>query len=282
MKRVFHPGEEWLYLRLYAGPDTCEEWLAEILPELIKSFEDRGLIDRLRLRFRLLKDEYFADVVRAIKDSSLHYYSNDLIWKSEFGSYERELERYGEDWIESTEEIFSFDSIFCLGIISKIRNDKDGEEKRWKAAVYNVHLIFNAFGMDISDRIDLLKKMYHSLYQEMGGGKKLKLMLDEKYRAKREQLEIVVSNPDEIKIEGLIAAAELRFNRITNLRLDSTLFNSDDRKRKMSFISDVIHMSSNRVFRSKHRLHELVIYNFMKQLYISSEARNRKNLPFGH
>ena len=276
-----------MYIRLYTGPDACEEWLVEILPVLVRELEDKGMINcwffvkyydphyHLRIRFRLLKDEYMSDVVKIIKDSSLHFLSNDLIWKFEIGSYERELERYGEDWIESTEDIFSFDSSFWLGIFSKIRRGEDGEEKRWQAAVYNVHLIFNAFSVEISDRIVLLNKMCDSLFHEMGGGKKLKLMLDEKYRAKREQLDIIFSNPDELKIEGFKSAAELRSKRLTNLSRDNNPVKSNDKGRRMSFVSDIIHMSSNRGFRSKHRLHELVIYSFVKQLYISAEARKR-------
>ncbi len=286
MKRVFHPGEEWLYIRLYTGPDTCEEWLAEVLPVVVKELQDKGMINcwffvkyldphyHLRIRFHLLKDEYMSDVVKIIKDFSLHYYSNELIWKLEIGSYDRELKRYG-DWIESTEDIFSYDSDFWLGILSEIRNDKDGEEKRWQAAAYNVHLIFNAFGIEISDRIVLLNKMYDSLFHEMGGGKKLKLMLDEKFRARREQLEIIFSNPDELKIEGFKLAAELRSKRMAKLHRENNPVKSNDKERRMNFVSDIIHMSSNRGFRSKHRLHELVIYSFVKQLYISAEARKR-------
>lgn len=42
-----------------------------------------------------------------------------------------------------------------------------------------------------------------------------------------------------------------------------------------SLLSSYIHMMLNRLFRSKNRIHELVIYDFMYQYYKSEIAREK-------
>lgn len=287
MKRVFHPGDEWLYIRLYSGPDTGEEWLARILPMLIRELKTKKIISsfffiryfdpqfHIRLRCRLERVDYLSKLVTLLRDFSAYYFSHDLIWKMELGSYDRELERYGEDWIEITERIFSFDSAFWLEILSQLRNDEDGEEKRWMASLYNVHLILDDFEFPLADRISLLSGMADGLFLEMGRGKKLKLDINQKFRTYRKQLESILLNQDKIKIEGFNHAADLRSQKMKGLSGAHNPMESDDKRRRDRFISDLIHMSLNRGFRSKHRLHELFVYSFLKRLYVSKDAGSK-------
>jgi hypothetical protein len=48
-----------------------------------------------------------------------------------------------------------------------------------------------------------------------------------------------------------------------------------------TLLPDLIHMSLNRAFRTRHRLQELVVYDFMSRYYESGKARakNDHNLP---
>ena len=75
-----------------------------------------------------------------------------------------------------------------------MRDDVDGENNRWRAALLSAHAFFNDFGLTINSRIELLGKMVDPLSSEIGGGKKLRLQIDEKYRNNRAHLERILSN----------------------------------------------------------------------------------------
>ncbi|MCC8199436.1 MAG: hypothetical protein LIP06_12945 [Tannerellaceae bacterium] len=45
-------------------------------------------------------------------------------------------------------------------------------------------------------------------------------------------------------------------------------------------ISSYIHMMMNRIFRSRNRVHELIIYDFMDRYYKSKVARSKYNSTF--
>jgi len=285
MRRVFHPGEEWLYFRLYAGPETAETWLVDTLPVLLKELEDSGLIKKyfflryldplfhLRIRFHLSNTDHFGHIGKRFRELSANLIDQELVWKTEIGSYERELERYGEDWIETAEEIFNIDSRFWLSTLPVLRIDEDGENKRWQAALLSADGIFKEFRYPVAERILLLDKMIHTLATEIGGGKKLRLQIDEKFRQKRRHLERILTDPATIEIPGFPETLANRSGSMGILLTAITDLPDWDEKIKKGRISDIIHMSLNRGLRSKQRMHELVIYSFLRQLYVSEEAR---------
>ncbi len=285
MKRVFHPGDDWLYMKLYSGPETGEEWLANVFPDIVREVETRQLASsffflryadplfHLRIRFKLKNNEYLAGVLQIVRNFSSEFYKDEMIWKTEIGTYEREMERYGEDWIETAEQVFAIDSKYWLSILSDLRKDEDGENKRWQVALLNTHKIFSYFDYQMDARITLLTKMVDTLYNEMGGGKKLRLQIDQKFRKNNSFLEKIIKHPDELKISSLTGSEEVRSDSIKRLPEFINQVKSWDVEMSESRVSDIIHLSLNRGLRSKHRIHELVIYSFLKRLYISLKAR---------
>jgi thiopeptide-type bacteriocin biosynthesis protein len=285
MKRVFHPGDDWLYMKLYSGPETGEEWLANVFPKIVREVEVRQLVSsffflryadplfHLRIRFKLKNNEYLAGVLQIVRNFSSEFYKDEMIWKTEIGTYEREMERYGEDWIETAEQVFAIDSKYWLRILSDLRKDEDGENKRWQVALVNTHEIFSYFDYQMDARITLLTKMVDTLYNEMGGGKKLRLQIDQKFRKNNSFLERIIKHPDELKISSLAGSEEVRSDSVKKLPGFIKQVKSWDVEMSESRVSDIIHLSLNRGLRSKHRIHELVIYSFLKRLYISLKAR---------
>ncbi len=289
MKRVFFPGEEWLYLRLYLGPETAEDWLANTFPPLLAELEQQGMIKKcfflryldpafhLRIRFEIVKPEHFGSIVQMCQAFSSDMYKEKLIWKSEIGSYERELERYGEDWIENAELIFDLDTRFWISVLPELWADSDGENLRWKIALLSAHNLFSDFSYSLESRIELVTKMVDTLSAEIRGGKKLRLQIDEKFRRNRTHLESILKQPEELMLPGLTKAIKLRSDSIRKIPSFEESVKSWDNNLKQTRMSDMIHMSLNRGFRSKQRLQELVIYSFLQQLYASALARGRSD-----
>ncbi len=289
MKRVFFPGEEWLYLRLYLGPETAEYWLANILPSLLAELENQGMVKKcfylryldpafhLRIRFEIIKPEFFGPVVQMCQEYSKDLYEEKLIWKVEIGSYDRELERFGNDWIEAAENIFTFDTRFWLSILPELYDNDEGENKRWQVALLSAHGILIDFAFPIESRIELVTKMVDTLSHEIGGGKKLRLQIDEKFRKSRSQLENILVDSKELKLPVFINAINNRSDSIKNIPAFEESVKSWDSKLRETRIADLIHLSLNRGLRSRHRMQELVLYSFLKQLYVSARARSVTN-----
>ena len=107
IKKRFYPGQDWLYLKLYMGPETAEEWLCFNLPLVIRELNQimpgyqyffvRYLDPdfHIRLRIRLPHHGDFAKALDLINLHSALFLRQGLIWKVEIATYERETERYG-------------------------------------------------------------------------------------------------------------------------------------------------------------------------------------------
>ena len=286
MKRSFHPGNEWLYFRLYGGPETIEALLVEILPAFIQRLNEKSLIRKwffiryldsdfhIRLRLQINPDETGAIILMLMEDVT-YYIEEGLIWKTEIGTYEREIERYGDDWIETAENIFHLDSQFWLSVLPLIKYDEDAGNKRWQAALLSAHSLLESFDISLESRIELLEKIVGALSKEMGGGKKLRLQVDEKFRENRILLQGLMSDILTINLPGFDNALHARVVSIRNLLAGNQSILSWNSRLKYKRVSDLIHMSLNRGLRSKHRMHELVIYSFLRQLYVSRKAKEQ-------
>lgn len=286
MKILFYPGDKWLYMKLYMGPETAESWLTGILPALISELKEKRMTGNffflryldpcfhVRLRFELNNPEYLGTLVRLCREHSKDYFENELIWKAEIGTYEREVERYGEDWIRNAEKIFSCDSEFWLAILPSLRESEDNEQKRWLAALLSAHSLLDDFGLSYQARTVLLENMVYTLSKEMQGGKNLRLQIDKKFRENRRLLENVMSCQENLDLEDFHGAIKNRSLQIEAIPDFQEIIGGWDEMTAQSRISDIIHLSLNRGLRSKHRMQELVIYSFLLQLYVSDRAKN--------
>jgi len=286
MKTLFYPGDKWLYIKLYMGPETAESWLTGILPALLLELKEKSMTANfffiryldpffhIRLRFELNNPEYFSTLVRLCREHSMDYFENEMIWKAEIGTYEREVERYGEDWILNAEKIFSCDSEFWLAILPSLREGEENGQKRWLAALLSASSLIDNFGLYDNARISLLEKMVDTLSKEMQGGKNLRLQIDKKFRENRHLLERVMSGRENLILEDLPGALKKRSLQIGSIPDFKEIIGGWDEMTSKSRISDIIHLSLNRGLRSKHRMQELVIYSFLLQLYVSDRAKN--------
>jgi hypothetical protein len=101
----------------------------------------------------------------------------------------------------------------------------------------------------------------------------MKGQLDEKYRKISGELNPVLetstSGPDGFLIKRSTDAGRI-IQQLQETYIDrTTLFES-------ALLPDLIHMSLNRAFRTRHRLQELVLYDFLSRYYESVRARGKK------
>ena len=119
--RTFVPGSEWVYFKIYCGSGASDKILLNVVKPAIDSLLEKHLIRKAffirftdphyHIRFRLhVKDKTdvhpFAEVLKTVYDLLNPFCENGFVWKVQLDTYEREIERYGEDAILTTESVF--------------------------------------------------------------------------------------------------------------------------------------------------------------------------------
>ena len=141
-QRNFSVGSEWLYYKLYTGHKTADLILTEIIKPMTEEFIGQEIIDKwffiryadpkhhLRVRFRSLDSQNIGRVHTSLPAPLAHFMKQDLIWKTQLDTYQRELERYGQHTMELSESLFYHDSDAIVQFLDLIEGD-EGEQLRW-------------------------------------------------------------------------------------------------------------------------------------------------------
>jgi thiopeptide-type bacteriocin biosynthesis protein len=184
-------------------------------------------------------------------------------------TYSRERERYGNKLIEPAESIFYYDSECILSILKKIRN----ENYRWMIALKMIDALLSDFSFDINAKKDIIDKISNSFKVEFGFNQYNAKQFNSKYRDNKKNIEnIINSTIADVEFKTLYLPVQ---KKSKNLKLIIEKLNNTKKVEKDNLISSYIHMMLNRLFQSKNRMHELVLYDFMKRYYTSSVARNK-------
>jgi len=286
MKRTFIVGEEWLYYKLYCGDRTADIVLTEAIKPLTERLLDAGLISQwffirysdpknhLRIRFHCTDTAKIGIIIEAISDVLDYYVRCDLIWKVQIDTYQRELERYGEETILEAEQLFFHDSVTCVGALNLIEE----EELLFLFVLKSIDYLLIDFNFDIKEKINFVKKNKMLFQEEFKADKNLKKQLYKKYDTLQVQVEIFLSETLDSKFAPLQNLLDLKSKQnrpLKNIILKHPA-NGNLQPSLTKLLSSYIHMMVNRVFRDKQRLHELLCYDFLSRYYQGIEAKNLK------
>lgn len=287
IQRTFIVGDNWLYYKIYAGSKTSDLVLQEIIEPLTKSLLDSGIIDKwffirysdpkphLRIRFSCPDSNDVSIVISSLLPTLKEHIDQDLIWKIQMDTYNRELERYGKNTIEISETLFFYDSIL---IINLLKINGNNEEGRWQLALLIIDNLLNNFEFSTDEKLSLMERLKASFGAEFGMNKNLNKQIDFKYRKYRSVIEKILplkseEIPEYSEIHILLQDFNTRISFIAK-----TLIKMKDSNSLMvninSLLSSYIHMSMVRLFKSNNRLHEMVIYDFLFRYYKSRSARD--------
>src|SRR5262249_51871370 len=146
--RILPLGSDWLYVKLYGGAAVLDETLVTVFPPLLEAAAASGALSRwffiryadpqvhLRVRVNGQPHRLRRDVLPIICDALNPVLSSGRIWKIQFDTYEREIERYGGPEATATaEDIFFADSEACLTILRESASD-EGMDLRWRACLW--------------------------------------------------------------------------------------------------------------------------------------------------
>ncbi len=287
VQRTFYIGSEWLYFKFYCGAQISERIVAEILSPLTKLLQERGMIKEwfflrfadpdlhLRVRFRLSKVELIGEVIAMVNDNISHFTSQKLIYKVAIDTYEREIERYSDEYIENAEAIFHCDSESVVRMLGNIEGN-EGETIRWLWGMRSVDALLNDFGLSIDEKLTFLTPLKIGFASEFNADKSTNTQINKKYRDFRAQIYDIMSAKDEEHPYHLLyeiiehRSKQIRNNIIPKMR---ALIDKPENQRKLyDLLASFTHMHVIRLFPFQQRLHEMIIYEFLYTYYKTQQA----------
>lgn len=289
--RTLPPGSDWLYVKLYGGVAALDDILITTVATVIQAaFESKSISqwffiryadphEHLRLRFKCAPGRLAYDLMPLCASF------NDLLtcgklWKIQFDTYEREIERYGGiEGSLASEEIFFADSEAVLDVLRTLDGD-EGLNIRWRVAMIGLDALLSDFGFDLQAKRATIARVLGTYEREFHVGKDFKKQLAHKFHSERQKLETLFAARSEGLDEEIQRALEKRSRRIVPIseRLDSLSRSLRLHADTSELVASYLHMHVNRMIRADQRSHELVLYNFLFRLYNGDAARKRNDL----
>jgi lantibiotic biosynthesis protein len=294
--RSFPPGSEWLYMKLYTGTATADRILCETVAPLVRQLLGSGAVDRwffirygdpdwhVRLRFHGKPKILHETVMPAVNSAVAPLLSDGRLWRIQYDTYEREIERYGGlEGMLISEELFQIDSETVLEILDQLEPGDAGSEERWRLTLRGIDALVTDLGLDLPTKAKVLKKVRTEFAREFKVDSPFKDQLSERFRKERKSLEALL-DPAQGADNALAPGFEIFHRRSARLSpIVARLKELEQAGRLTMSILELspsyIHMHVNRLLRSAQRAHEVVLYDFLARLYESRIARSKAYRP---
>lgn len=292
-QRSFILGDQWLYYKIYTGPKTSDNVLAELIKPVTDKLIENNIITQwffiryadpkhhIRVRFKYQNPANVGPIINSIFPGLKHFIEEDLIWKIQIDTYQRELERYGTNTIELAESLFYHDSEMIVDFLNLIEGD-EGEEIRWLFGLRAIDSLLNCFKYEDDAKLELLDILKTGFGNEFGMSRPLKKQLDDKYRRERGKIDDFMvftaqENPD---YEPILEVLETRFKNTVPIAEEILKHRDNDTLQMQlnNLMGSYIHMLMNRLFKSNNRMHEMVCYDFLYRYYRTLIAKKKKGI----
>jgi thiopeptide-type bacteriocin biosynthesis protein len=294
--RVFLPGSEWLFLKLYTGAATADRLLTGEVASLVKTALGSGAADgwffirygdpdwHLRLRFHGTPAR-MRQLAGELSDALAPLHQEQLLWKVQLDTYEREVERYGgPEAILLAEQLFQVDSEAVLELLALLPGDQ-GADARWRLLLCGMDLLLSDLGLGMEARLSAVNALREGFGREFQVDHAVERRMKERFREERRGLEELLGSR-RARPPVLARGLEVLQQRSDKLAPIVAGLKGLEAAGKLSLsiaelAEDFLHMHANRMARSAARAQELVLYELLTRHYSSLAARHRKTAPGG-
>ncbi|BFO66393.1 thiopeptide-type bacteriocin biosynthesis protein [Chryseobacterium sp. S0630] len=279
--RKFHPGSEWLYLKVYTGIKTSDSILQEVIEPLVEQLQTQNLIyqwffiryndpkPHLRIRLNLKNITDHSIILGMINSLFKDYLESGEVSSIIMDTYSRELERYGENTIEYAENLFFKSSQLILNFLEY------SDEEKIITSLFYIDQILSAFNLSLEHKIEFAKDSESVFKSEFNADKNLNDQLKKKYNEfYPHYFEFITSEEyEEIRdlIKSNITELTLKPEELSKLESNNVL-----KIKPKDFFKSIFHMHINRLFISHQRLFEMVVYDHLFRLYKTNRAHSLK------
>lgn len=272
MQRDFCVGSEWLYYKIYTGVKTSDIILIEKLLPVILQLKKQNVIQKwffirykdtdehLRIRFLIENPAHLSKAIRTIYPILNTLLQENLIWKIQTDTYQREIERYGKSTIVDSELLFWKDSEMILEYLS-IKASFPNNQTPFLFSFYAIDSFLNAFGLSHLDKLTLMDELQLAFKKEFEADKTFKKQLDKHYRELSPSIHEFLSHPENIEFSEIVE------NKGNQIKESVLAIKENIQISLFSFLQSHTHMMINRQYTSKQRMYELIIYDHLHRYY---------------
>ncbi|WP_343608302.1 thiopeptide-type bacteriocin biosynthesis protein [Chryseobacterium oranimense] len=290
MKGKYTPGSEWIYLKFYMSRSFSDKILTDEIFKIIKYVEKEDYIEKfffirysdpyyhIRLRIKLKNINSINLILNLFQNRLKKYIENDIIWRIQMDTYEQELQRYNKKLMDITESLFYIDSEYCIKML-KIINKSEIEDYKWKISLISVNSYLSFFCKSLEDKLKIISSMSESFRYEFGYNINNSKILNELYRDKRKFVENIVSGSKLLNDDPIMKKLiNLLKKRDSEIKISIEILKNICLREKINFeqyIFSYIHMNINRMIPTNNRVHELLLYDYIRRFYESEIAKNK-------
>lgn len=276
-----------MYLKVYCGVSRRDRLLLDHLAPVLRAGVAAGEVatwfflryadpdPHLRLRLRVPDEGRRLALQQALCRALDAPLRRGVVWRVQFDTYEREIERYGgPEAIEPVEALFQADSECVLDLLAAFPTEPD-EDTRAALALLGTHRLLADMALPLNLRVQALGAMRDGLLREFSGGSAMRHALDRKFRQDRPGLQQRLRADD---------APARRFERRSQamavpLQGLRHALAGQPPEALASIAVSLCHMGVNRLLRDAARAQEMVIYDSLVRLYKGEIARAASKAP---
>ena len=274
-ERLFLPGSDWLYAKLYCGRSRQDELLSKLIPTFAESAVEDGWAERwsyirytdpaphIRLRFQGIPEILLAKLLPNLCTWSQSLVANGLLRKLTLDSYEREIERYGGvEGVQIAERIFSTDSVIATDIIA-LGIQKVSTLAQLDLALLTVEDLLSSLCITKADRLSLYRMLRQA--QEKNFSDQMS-RLHKTYHTYGKTVQSIVGNRNWLYAQPggheMESCLRRRARALSGLgeQLHQLVSRNELYTSQMSFFASCLHMHCNRLFGINRQLEFEVAY----------------------
>lgn len=284
------PGSEWVYAKLYTGHATADRLLRDVIGPVSRRLVDRGAVDRwffiryadphhhLRWRLQVSSPARLAAVRRAVDRAAAQLHDAQQIERLDYDTYHREIERYGgPDGMDIAESLFHVDSEAVLDLLAAVGAPGATADTRWQAALLSIDRLLADLGLDPTERLAVVTRTREEWGRRVRADEDVGRQLAKRYRGVRADLVRLLSGSIDADSAMAGVAAVLDQRSALARPYVARLRERDEAgelNQRLDLLADsFVHMHVNRLIRAEQNLHEVVLYDFLVQLYKEQLAR---------
>lgn len=278
MQRKFIIGSEWVYFKIYSGTKTADAILEKQIDTIIQKLNKEKIILKwffiryhdpdahLRVRFLLENKTKIGTLLQLFYQIVNPLVQQNIIWKIQIDTYNREIERYSEALMEFSESLFTISSQLALKFLKEKKYYSTLDELLFGMVVIDnfvKQLITN------SKEIELFyKHLYLNFKTEFLSDAKQNKVLDIHFRTNKSQIINTFENPNH------------QFQYLNNFFKQVAICKNTHQvfAIESSILASHTHMIINRLYNNSQRKLEFIIYDYLYRYYKFLNHQKIKNI----
>ncbi|MNS03645.1 hypothetical protein D3C72_349880 [compost metagenome] len=281
MQRNFCLGSEWLYYKIYTGVRTADTVLLEKLYPVILDLKEKNLISKwffirykdsdehLRIRFLTQSPAKLSEIISALYPVFKQMLDENIVWKIQTDTYQREIERYGENTMTDSEVLFWQDSEMIVDYLT-IKSSFEKHEMQLLFSFCAIDNFLNSFSVTNTNKLALMDMLQLSFKKEFDADKNLKKEINKQYQQLFQDINSFLTGTAQNEFSEIFKMIQDKQNQCRKTIL---LIKEKIQIPLSDFLTSHIHMMINRQYTSKQRMYELLIYDHLYRYYKTIEHK---------